>query len=280
VVVGRNLGRVGGGAERVRRSFDVSAPTSEIRRSGTPVGVPADVISLLDADPDFADGLDAETAERARRDARTRVQRLSPGAWDAAAAMEPETHHRGFLIIDGLLVREVEVLGRSCCELLGPGDVMRPWQWDPEGSHVQAEVGWDVLEPARLAVLDHALVQRIAPYPQLGVELFSRGIRRAHALAVALAICHHQRVDDRLRLTLWHLAERWGRVTAEGVVVPLPLNHERLATLVGAHRPSVTTAMGDLVREGAVSRRDGGEWVLHGAPPQRLRHHRLAAALT
>jgi CRP-like cAMP-binding protein len=242
--------------------------------------VGTDAISLLDADPDFGDGLDPDTRERARRDARTRVQRLSPGVWDAEAAMEPEIHHRGFLIFEGLLTREVEVLGRRCCELLGPGDVIRPWQWDPEGSHVQAEIGWEVLEPTRLAVLDHALVQRVSPYPQVGVELFSRGIRRAHALAVALAISHHQRVDERLHLTLWHLAERWGRVTPDGVVVPLPLTHERLATLVGAHRPSVTTAMGELVRDGKVSRRDGGEWVLHGAPPERLRHHRLAAALT
>jgi CRP/FNR family transcriptional regulator, cyclic AMP receptor protein len=255
-------------------------PTSDPADRGTHRFVASDVISLLDADPDFADGLDPDTRERARRDALTRAQRLSPGAWDAAAAMEPEVHHRGFLIYEGLLTREVEVLGRRCCELLGPGDVIRPWQWDPDGSHVQAEIGWEVLEPTRLAVLDHALVQRLSPYPQVGVELFSRGIRRAHALAVALAISHHQRVDERLHLTLWHLAERWGRVTPDGVVVPLPLTHERLATLVGAHRPSVTTAMGELVRDGVVSRRDGGEWVLHGTPPERLRHHRLAAALT
>src|SRR5205814_658137 len=133
-------------------------PTLTCRPLGTTVQVGADVISLLDADPDFADGLDGPTLERARMAARTRLQRLSPGAWDAAAAMEPEVHHRGFLIADGLLARQVEVLGRRCCELLGPGDVIRPWQWDPDGSHVQAEVGWEVLEPARLAVLDHALV--------------------------------------------------------------------------------------------------------------------------
>ncbi|MFL5795732.1 MAG: helix-turn-helix domain-containing protein, partial [Actinomycetota bacterium] len=94
------------------------------------------------------------------------------------------------------------------------------------------------------------------------------------------AIAYHQRVDDRLLLMLWHLAERWGRVHPDGVVVPLPLNHQRLADLVGAHRPSVTTAMGELTRSGAVSRRDDGDWVLHGAPPEKLRHHRLAAALT
>jgi len=158
--------------------------------------------------------------------------------------------------------------------------VMRPWSWDEVGSHVRAEVGWSVLEDTRLAVLDHQFVLRIVPWPQLGLELFNRGTRRAHHLAVALAIAHHQRVDDRLLLTLWHLAERWGRVTVGGVVVPLPLSHQRLADLVGAQRQSVTTAMGGLTRAGAVSRRDDGDWVLHGEPPEELRHHKLVAALS
>jgi hypothetical protein len=240
----------------------------------------ADTISLVEADPDLGELLEPAQLERARRDALARVLRLSPGEWDAGAALEADSHHRGFLIVDGLLSRTVEVLGRRCCELLGHGDVMRPWRWDDEGSHVRAEVGWMVLEPTRLAVLDHGLVQRIVPWPELGVELFNRGTRRAHHLAVALAIAHHQRVDDRLLLTLWHLAERWGRVASDGVVVPLPLGHQRLADLVGAHRPSVTTALGELARSGTLSRRDSGDWVLHGAPPEELRHHRLVASLS
>jgi hypothetical protein len=235
------------------------------------------VISLVDADPDLGDLLSAGELERARREARTRVQRLSPGEWDAAAAQEPAEHHRGFLIVDGLLSRTVNVLGRHCVELVGHGDVMRPWSWDEDGSHVRAEIGWTVLEESRLAVLDHELVLRIVPWPQLGLELFNRGTRRAHHLAVALAIAHHQRVDDRLLLTLWHLAERWGRVHPDGIVGPLPLSHQRLADLVGAQRQSVTTAMGGLTRAGSVSRRDDGDWVLHGEPPEELRHHKLAA---
>ena len=43
---------------------------------------------------------------------------------------------------------------------------------------MRAEVGWIVLEPSRLAVLDSGLVQRMAPWPELGVELFNRGTRR------------------------------------------------------------------------------------------------------
>lgn len=240
----------------------------------------ADLISIIDADPDLADLLDDSERERARRQAVTRERTLSPGEWDASGAIEPDRHHRGFLVVDGLLSREVDVLGRNCVELLGAGDVLRPWRWDAEGSHVHAEVGWLVLERTRLAVLDHGLVTRMNPWPQLGVELFARGTRRAHHLAVALAIAHHQRVDDRLLLTLWHLAERWGRVGPDGISVPLPLSHQRLADLVGAHRPSVTTAMGQLVRTGAISRRGDRTWMLHGPPPDQLRHHRLVAAMS
>jgi CRP/FNR family cyclic AMP-dependent transcriptional regulator len=255
------------------RRADVCTRTSRV---GYALTVLDNAISLIDADAELADVLSPEEAERAKRGALARISRLAPGVWDAAAALERDSHHRGFLVVDGLLSREVDVLGRRCVELIGPGDVLRPWTWDEEGSHVQAEVGWMVLEETSMAVLDHGLVERIMPWPALGVELFNRGTRRAHHLAVALAISHHQRVDDRLLLTLWHLAERWGRVTPAGIVVPLPLGHQRLADLVGAHRPSVTSALGELTRAGAISRREDGVWVLHGAPPEALRHHRLA----
>lgn len=71
------------------------------------------------------------------------------------------------------------------------------------------------MEPARLTVLNHA----DDPWPQPGLELFDRATRRADALAIA----HHQRVDDRLLLTLWHVAERWGRALPESIAVPMPL---------------------------------------------------------
>jgi CRP/FNR family cyclic AMP-dependent transcriptional regulator len=231
----------------------------------------ADLISIVDADADLAELLDASELQRARREALTRVRRLTPGQWRVKSAFEAGVHHRGFLIIDGLITREVEVMGRRCVELLADGDVLRPWSWDPDGSHVHAEVGWVVLEPTRLAVLDHGLVLRMSPWPQIGLELFARGTRRAHALAVSLAIAHHHRVEERLVLTLWQLAERWGKVTPDGVAVRLPLSHQRLADLVGAHRPSVTTAMGQLARAGALSRHKDGWWVLHGTAPPELR---------
>jgi CRP/FNR family transcriptional regulator, cyclic AMP receptor protein len=68
-------------------------------------------------------------------------------------------------------------------------------------------------------------------------------------------------------LTLfWHLAERWGRVTPDGVLLPLTLSHRMLGQLVGARRPTVSTALGALTRAGEVSRALDGTWLLTGSP--------------
>ena len=137
-----------------------------------------------------------------------------------------------------------------------------------------------VLEPTRLAVLDHGLVVRMNPWPQLGVELFARGTRRAHHLAVALAIAHHQRVDDRLLLTLWHLANGGGvscRRASSCRCHCLTSGWRTWSELTDRLSPS---AMGELTASGALSRRDDGIWVLHGAPPAQIGHHRLVAAMS
>jgi hypothetical protein len=70
-----------------------------------------------------------------------------------------------------------------------------------------------------------------------------RHVRRVRSLAFQRAIAQLPRVDDRMLVLLWALAERWGRVSPDGVRVPVGLPHRMLATLVGARRPSVTTAL-------------------------------------
>jgi Crp-like helix-turn-helix protein len=51
-------------------------------------------------------------------------------------------------------------------------------------------------------------------------------------------------------------------VGPSGVVVPLELTHEALGHLVGARRPTVTLALSELGRQGAVTRRADGAWML------------------
>ena len=85
---------------------------------------------------------------------------------------------------------------------------------------------------------------------------------------VTQAIAHLTRVDDRLLALLWLLAERWGRVVPGGVLVNLRLPHRTLAGMVGARRPSVTTALGQLMTRGDIERRPDGSWLLRGQPPE------------
>ena len=57
-------------------------------------------------------------------------------------------------------------------------------------------------------------------------------------------------------------------MTTEGIALRLPLTHRLLAELIGARRPTVTTAVGQLESRGALSRRPRDEWLLHGSPPE------------
>jgi hypothetical protein len=103
----------------------------------------------------------------------------------------------------------------------------------------------------------------------LGV-IVRRMAERSARQAVMQAICHHPRVDDRLRGLFWHLANRWGRVTPGGVVLPLRLTHDSLARLVGAQRPTVSTALKSLQDAREVTRRRDGAWVLLPESQERL----------
>ncbi len=61
-----------------------------------------------------------------------------------------------------------------------------------------------------------------------------------------------------MHVSLWHLADRWGHVERDGVVVPLPLTHETIGRLVPTRRPSVSTALKQLSERRLATRRDDG----------------------
>jgi hypothetical protein len=86
-------------------------------------------------------------------------------------------------------------------------------------------------------------------------------------LAITQAISQLTRVDRRLLTLFWHLAERWGRVGTDGVVVPLALTHRTLRQLVGARRPTVSSALRELREHDELVRGRDGSWLLRGAPP-------------
>jgi len=111
---------------------------------------------------------------------------------------------------------------------------------------------------------------RAAEWPQIFGRIALRAVWRSHGLALNLAISHQGRIEDRLLLLFWHLAQRWGRVSADGVRLDLPLTHKTLAKLVSAQRPSVTNALGELRERRLLLRREDRSWLLPLPIPDEL----------
>ena len=225
--------------------------------------MPALVSNILVDDPDLGRDLDGPRLRTARRDLVATVLTLAGHRWTPTDTEEGRGARGGIglLMLDGLLVRRVGSDGRFGAELLGPGDVLRPWDRDGEDATLHFDPTFVVVEPAALARLDLSFGVRLAPYPEVTGALVGRALQRARSLAVTMAIAHQRRVDHRLLMLFWHLADRWGRVTPQGVRVPLHVTHQVLADLVASRRPAVTTALAQLEHDGLVTRGDPG-WLL------------------
>jgi CRP/FNR family cyclic AMP-dependent transcriptional regulator len=225
------------------------------------------LIPLLEADPELAEGLAPAELEAAARAIVLHSRTLEAGAWEPDAEHWPVAPTLGLLVLDGVVTRDIVFAGRTTTELLGAGDILRPWEDDVPFDPLPFTVSWHVHVPTRVALLDARFALASARWPVLAGAISRRHVRRARSLAFQLAIAQLPRVDDRLLVLLWALAERWGRVSTQGVRLPLQLPHRTLATLVGARRPSVTTALSGLARDGLVERTDDG-WLLHGDPTE------------
>jgi hypothetical protein len=192
-----------------------------------------------------------------------RVVALEEGPWDPGSEL-PREEQLGYLVCRGLLVRRVAVGRGSSVELLGGGDLLRPWQEDASSF---CTASWEVLERTTLAVLGPAVGRGLEGWPAIASNLIERAVTRSRALAAAAAIASIVGIEERLLILFWHLAERWGEPTDQGVRVPVALPHRLLAELVGARRPSVTTALATLQEEGRLASAADGSWILRGGPP-------------
>lgn len=226
------------------------------------------VAHVLREDPELAEGVSPPARARAIEQCVARTVSLPRGHWNAQGPAATRSGI-GLLVLEGLLLRRVGIDGRFGAELLGEGDLLRPWQAENTASTLARTTGWRVLEPARVAILDDEAERRFAAFPALIGGLVGRALERSRNLSANMAIVHEARVKLRLHMLLWHLADRWGRVGLEGVILPLNLTHSVLADLVAARRPTVTSALSELARGGLI-RPYGEGWLLSGDPPGEL----------
>jgi CRP/FNR family transcriptional regulator, cyclic AMP receptor protein len=225
-------------------------------------------VRVFDYDPElFQDVADPEAAAAA---SMAESEWLEVGDWTPERQRLDRRGHYGLLVLEGAFIRRVELGPRDALELLGPGDVGRPWVSFGGDSSISLSGRWRVLQRARLAHLDRRWAARMAPWPEVAAAVMDRIMRRQRFLAMHVALSQMPKLQTRLRVMFWYLADRCGRVTADGVVIDLPLTHEVIAGLVGARRPGVTSALGELQRAGELGRRRDGRWVLFGEPPPEI----------
>lgn len=229
----------------------------------------AGAVRLLERDRELGEDLDPARLAAATERARTQTIALPRGPWRPPEWPRSVRMGPGLLILDGIVLRRVGVEGRFGAELLAAGDLMRPWQREDGGSSLPPQLCWQVLDATKLAVLDVDLMRRISDYPEIQSRLVARALRRSRRLALHIAIVHQPKVEARLHMLLWHLADRWGTVRADGVMMPVRLTHETLAELLAARRPTVSSAVGSLERMGMLERTHEG-WLLRGSPPGEL----------
>ena len=220
------------------------------------------MVRVLEIEPDLGADLDPAAFASARHELVAPIDELPwttrSGNWGFAKG----DVRLGVLLVGGLLMREVRMLDTSSAELLGAGDLL--WPADGDGEHtlpVVADVAWTALTPVRAAPLGDAFLSAACRYPDVVARLMGKAVARAKALALHDAVTNLRHVETRLLVQFWHLAERWGKVGPDGVTIVLPVTHELLAKLVGAARPSVSTALGGLAARGLLTR-EGDAWRL------------------
>jgi hypothetical protein len=221
---------------------------------------PVGRIPLLDVDPDLAAAEPSANGDGSGR-LTVPVFRLAAGPMPDPPRYG-DRPHLGFLLLKGLLLYEVSVNGRATGELLGPGDVVRPWSREQPGL-LAFTTKWSVLEQALLGDLGPVESSRLGHRRDVVESLLMRSADRVEAAAMQRSIAAHVRVDVRVLAYLWHLADRFGVVVPGAVRLNLPLTHAVLARLVGARRPTVTTALQRLMQLGYL-RRENRAFVLLG----------------
>jgi CRP/FNR family transcriptional regulator, cyclic AMP receptor protein len=211
-------------------------------------------VRLLEVDRALAATLDEPSRVDAEARAVVDVLAVAPGEWTSQIHSPEWRRGLGLLVLEGLLAGEVTAGSRTFLELLGPGDLVRPWTHRPEFStSLATPAKWDVLTSARFAVLDREATLRLAAWPEITGVLLDRTVERSRSLAVQFALRQEGRIEERVRFALWHLARRWGELDGKRVVLSLgPLSPLVISRMAATTPASAALAMQSLQERGLV----------------------------
>src|SRR5215468_9803859 len=99
-----------------------------------------DLVSVLDADAGLAELVAQDRRAEARRATAAATIGVAAGPWLEARDSDRARGGYGLLIVGGTMIRRVGIDGRYGAELVGPGDLLRPWQ--REANVIGVEWSW------------------------------------------------------------------------------------------------------------------------------------------
>jgi CRP/FNR family transcriptional regulator, cyclic AMP receptor protein len=226
-------------------------------------------VSLLDLEPELGRGISDQDWQAARLAVRSHVVHLKRGQWGVL----PGADTPGVLAIvvnDGLISREIALGEHVVFELLGPGDALLPAAADPDPVALAGNPVLSILSATKVIVLSEPFVVAAARWPVLLTNLNRRLEASRRRLASQSLATHLPRAEDRVLLTLWMLAASCGRVTPDGITIPLSLSHELLARMTAARRPTVTLALRSLEAAECITRSVDGLFTLTPSAHSRI----------
>jgi CRP/FNR family transcriptional regulator, cyclic AMP receptor protein len=162
--------------------------------------------------------------------------------WENPGGVAAWSARCGWVVVDGVVFLWMVLGEHRMIELLGPGDVVGVPAAEEApglGAMVSVLAASDVV----LLGLCMSFLRAAQRWPSLLWTVLARREAQRERLAVQGLSGHFPRAQTRVLLMLWHLAQRCGRVTPEGLVVPLALTRALLGELTGARRSTVTLAV-------------------------------------
>ena len=164
--------------------------------------------------------------------------------------LEGEPGDTMFLVIEGKLkLGQTSKDGReSLLAVLGPGEMCGELSlFDPGPRTSTATALTDAIV---LSLGQEQLKPWLSGRPELAAALLQALARRLRRTNEAMADLVFSDVPGRVAKALMDLGEKFGEVTAEGLLVSHDMTQEELAQLVGASRETVNKALADFSQRG------------------------------
>jgi len=231
----------------------------DIERGPTAPSVAA--VSLATVLPDILAGVPAGDRDLAGR--TLSVPLLSACDEDLAEVISTQVPDAfDFVIVDGVVIKQTVLHRRAALELLGAGDVLAPPLTAIRQIESRSLSRYLAHGPVSLAALETHFRLAVRRWPEITDFLHDRLGQQTHRASMHLAMLHLPRVEDRITALFADLAERFGRTTADSILVDLPLTHDLIGGLVGSRRPTVSLALHKLSTDGTLEKHDRNRWTL------------------